>query len=165
MEDIKSFDETTFDDALAVVSDRFSEAACQQVRKLLDNPMRRICHETGDVAYEEGAPVAFQAAVPRRGYIQYKPFLGIAGGLLASKHGASPVSWIGLMEKTITPRHGSEVVFGNTAIPVSMKLNRLLGVDGEGCPSCGIVRFAVLRWGDFINFCLHFDKNTLIIFL
>ena len=154
-EDIRLFDETTLDDALSVVRDRFNESACHQVRKLLTNPLRCICPDVGDVAYERNQPVVFQAAVPRRGYVCDKPFLGIAGGLLASKKGTSPVLLISLMEKTNAPRHGSVVVFGNTAIPVSMKLNRMLGVDGEGCPSCGIVRFSVLKWGGFVNFCLH----------
>ncbi len=155
MEDIRGFTEATLDDALDVVRSRFDESACRQVRKLLNNPIRRICPDVGDIAYEEGKPVVFQAAVPRWGYVRDKPFLGIAGGLLASKRGASPVSVFSLMERTNAPRHGSELVFGNTAIPVSMKLNRLLGVDGVGCPSCGIVRFSVLRWGGFINFLLH----------
>lgn len=155
MEDIRVFNDENLDDALDVVRSRFNESACRQVRKLLSNPIRRICPDVGDIAYEEGKPVVFQAAVPRRGYVHDKPFLGIAGGLLASKCGASPVSVIGLMEKTITPRHGSVIVFGNTAIPVSMKLNRMLGVDGMGCPSCGTVKFAVLRWGGFIKFLLH----------
>ena len=155
MEDIRPFDKTTLDDALSIVSERFSESACKQVRKLLSNPMLKTCPDTGDVAYEDGRPVVFQAAVPRRGYLRNKPFLGIAGGLLASKHGVSPVSVFGLMEKTNAPRHGSVIVFGNTAIPVSIKLNRILGIDGLGCPSCGIVRFAVLKWGRFLDFCLH----------
>ena len=155
MDDIRVFNEETLDDALNVVRDRFDESACRQVRKLLGNPMRRICPDVGDVAYEEGRPVAFQAAVPRRGYVRDVPFLGIAGGLLAAKRGTSPVTVFNLMEKTNAPRHGSTVVFGNTAIPVSMKLNRMLGVDGVGCPSCGIVRFAVLRFGRFLNFCVH----------
>ncbi len=155
MEDIRPFDKTTLDDALSIVGDRFNESACRQVRKLLRNPMLKTCPDTGDVAYEDGCPVVFQAAVPRRGYLLDKPFLGIAGGLLASKRGASPVSVFSLMEKTNAPRHGSVVVFGNTAIPVSMKLNRMLGVDGVGCPSCGVVQFAVLRFGRFLNFCAH----------
>ena len=165
MEDIRGFTEATLDDALDIVRDRFDESACRQVRKLLDNPMRRICPDVGDVAYEENRPVAFQAAVPRRGYVRDKPFLGIAGGLLTSKRGTSPVSVFSLMERTNAPRHGSVVVFGNTAIPVSMKLNRLLGVDGVGCPSCGIVRFAVLRWGGFIDFCLHGRVPSLFVCL
>ncbi len=155
MEDIRFFNEETLDDVLDVVRDRFDESACQQVRKLLNNPLRRICPETGDVAYEDGRPVVFQAAVPRRGFVGAKQFLGIASALLVSRHGASPVSLISLMERTNLPRHGSVVAFSNTAIPVSMKLGRMLGVDGVGCPSCGIVRFAVLRWGGFLKFCLH----------
>ncbi len=155
MEEIRPFDESNLDDALDVVHNRFNESACQQVRKLLSNPMLKTCPDTGDVAYEDGQPVVFQAAVPRRGYLLNTPFLGIAGGLLASKRGVSPGLLISLMEKTNSPRHGSVIVFGNTAIPVSMKLNRMLGVDGVGCPSCGMARFAILRWGSFLDFCLR----------
>ncbi len=155
MTEIRYFDEKNLDDVLDIVRDRFRESACQQVRKLLDNPMRRICPETGDVAYENGRPVVFQAAIPRRGYVRNKPFLGIASALLVSKRGTSPVSLIELMERSSVPKRESVVIFSNTAISVSMKLGQMLGDDGEGCPSCGIVRFAVLRWGGFANFCLH----------
>lgn len=162
MEDIRPFDKTTLDDALDVLRARFNESACKQAIKLLSNPLLREVPDTGDVAYENGRPVAFQAAVPRRVYIRDKPLLGIAGGLLASKKGMSPVLLLSLMEKTNAPRHGSVVVFGNTAIPVSMRLNKMLGVDGIGCPSCGEVRFAVFRWGRFANFCLHGRLPTVL---
>ena len=107
MEDIRCFDENTLEDALSVISDRFRESSCRQACKLLRNPMRRICPDTGDVAYVNGRPVAFQAAVPRRGYLRDKPFLGIAGGLLSSKRGTSPVALLNLMERTNASRHGS----------------------------------------------------------
>ena len=164
--DIRPFDEKTLDDALEVVRDRFNESSCPQVRKLLKNPMRRICPEVGDVVYEDGRPVAFQAATPRRVYVRDKPFLGISGGLLSSKRGTSPSAWIELMERTNASRCGSVVGFANTAIPVSMKLNQMLGfVDGLGCPSCGVVRFVVLRWGRFANFCLHGRLPTFLTLL
>lgn len=164
MVDIRGLNEQTLNDALDVVQNRFSKSACQQVRKLLGNPMRQICPDVGDIAYENGHPVAFQAAIPRRVYVRDKPFLGIAGGLLSSKRGTSPASWIGLMERTINARYGSVIGFGNTAIPITMKLNQMLGgVDGVGCPSCGIVRFVVLRWGGFVNFCLHGRLPSVIV--
>ena len=152
---LKPFTEETIDDALSVVRDRFGESACEQARLILRNPMRNLCPSAGDVAYENGKLVGFQAAILRRGLVNGREFICVVGGMLAMKEGASPVSLVSLMKSTIKPRGGSTLFLANTSIPTSMKMNRLLGVAGQGCPSCGIVRFAVLRWGQFARFCLH----------
>ena len=155
MESIKDFTEHTLDDALTVVKGRLSNSVGSKIRLLLRNPARRFCEETGDVVYDGNGPIGFQAAIPRIGYYGKHRFLSVAGGMLAMKKGASPAALISLMERTIAPRHGSVMFFGNTAIPISMKLNSLLGVDGIGCESCGKIRFAVFKWGGFVKACLH----------
>lgn len=152
---LKPFTEDTLDDALSVVRNRFGETACDQARLILRNPMRSVCPSAGDVSYEKDVPVGFQAAMLRRGLCGEHDFHCVIGGMLALKVGASPVSLVALMKNTIKPRGGSVLFLANTSIPTSMKMNRMLGVDGQGCPSCGLVRFAVLRWGHFARFCLH----------
>lgn len=152
---LKPFSEETIDDALSVVRDRFGEIACEQARLILSNPMRRLCMSAGDVAYEKDNPVGFQAAILRRGLVGGQEFLCVVGGMLAMKKEASPVSLVSLMKNTIKPRGGSVLFLANTSIPTSMKMNRLLGVDGQGVTSCGVVRFAILRFGQFVRFCLH----------
>ena len=152
---LKPFTEYTIDDALSVVRDRFGDAACEQARLILRNPMRSICTAVGDVVYEKDDPVGFQAAILRRGLVGSRGFVCVVGGMLAMKEGSSPVSLVSLMKNTIKPRGDSVLFLANTSIPTSMKMNRMLGVDGQGCPSCGLVRFAVLRWGRFARFCLH----------
>lgn len=152
---LKSFIEDTIDDALVVVRERFGDAACDQARLILLNPMRSVCPSAGDVSYEKDVPVGFQAAILRRGLCGEHEFHCVVGGMLAMRVGASPVSLVALMKNTIKPRGGSVLFLGNTSIPTSMKMNRMLGVDGQGCQSCGLVRFAVLRWGRFAQFCLH----------
>ncbi len=152
---LKPFSEETIDDALSIVRDRFGENACEQARLILRNPMRRLGVSAGDVAYEKGCPVGFQAAILRRGLIGGGEFLCVVGGMLAMKEGASPVSLVSLMKSTIKPRGGSVLFLANTSIPTSMKMNRLLGVDGQGGASCGVVRFSILRFGQFARFCLH----------
>ncbi len=152
---LKQFSEETIEDALSVVRDRFGDDACEQARLVLQNPLRRVCSSSGDVAYEKGVPVGFQAAILRRGVMGGQEFLCVVGGMLAMRRDASPVSLVSLMKSTIMPRGGSVMFLANTSIPTSMKMNRLLGVDGQGCPSCGVVRFSVLRFGQFARFCLH----------
>ena len=152
---LKPFSEETIDDALSVVRDRFGEIACEQARLILRNPMRSFCASAGDVVYEKGTPVGFQAAILRRGLVEGQEFLCVVGGMLAMKKEVSPVSLVSLMKATIRPRGGSSLFLANTSIPTSMKMNRLLGVDGQGGASCGVVRFAILRLGQFVRFCLH----------
>lgn len=148
------FTEETLDDALSIVRVRFGEGACSQARLLLRNPCRGLCPSAGDIVYDANRPEGFQAAILRRGYIDNLPFIGVVGGMLAMHEGASPVLLLALMKKTIASRGGSILFFANTSIPVSMKMNRMLGVTGKGIPSCGVVRFAVVRLGSFVNFVL-----------
>lgn len=155
MHGLKPYDEKTLDDALSIVDERFGESSCQQARLILRNPQRLVCSSAGDVAYDENGPVGFQAAILRKGLVNGRTFHCVVGGMLAMKVDASPVLLVSLMKNTIKPRGESELFLANTSIPTSMKMNRLLGVNAQGCPSCGLVRFAVFKWGSFARFCMH----------
>ena len=145
--EIKAFDETTLDDAKAVVSEMFSPAACSILDKMLANPLRSELgvSSAGEIVYQDGKPVAFQGAILRRLFMAQSPIVGVVGSTLCSKPETSPVLLMSLMKATIKPRGGSELFFANTANPVSMKMNRLLGIKGTGPETCARLRFA-LTW-------------------
>ena len=151
--DIKGFDETTLCDANQVVADMFSVSSCVLLDKILANPMRVELQalSSGDIAYQDGIPVAFQAAIVRKMYFRQTPFIGVVGSTLCSKPQTSPVLLMQLMKRTIAPRYGSKLFFANTAIPKSAKMNKILGVKGVGPETNQVVRFSVLRWGGFLN--------------
>ena len=155
MTGVKPYTEETFSDACEASFARFGESVRSQMERVLANPLRRACAEAGDVAYENDVPVGFQAAILRRLYVRQTPLLGVVGGLLAMKDGASPVLLLQLMKKTYAPRGGSVFFFANTSNPQSMKLNQALGVKGRGPDSCACVRWRPIRLGNFVNLCIH----------
>lgn len=141
MTGLKPFLESSLDDASGVVCDMFSASSGKTLVKYLQNPDRAPGASVGDVAYEKGKVVGFQAAIPRRMYLKGRPFLGIVGGMLAMREGASPVLLMKLMKTSIASRDGSRLFVGNTANVKSMKMNRLLGVRGKGPATCERIRF------------------------
>ncbi|MBQ6008354.1 MAG: hypothetical protein IJL17_07440 [Kiritimatiellae bacterium] len=155
MTGLKPYTEETFADACEASFSRFGDSVRSQMERVLQNPLRHQCAEAGDVAYEKGKPVGFQAAILRKLYMGQQPFLGVVGGLLAMKEGASPVLLLQLMKKTRAPRGGSKLFFANTSNPQSMKLNQALGVKGKGPDSCACVRWRPIHWGNFAKLCLH----------
>lgn len=145
--EIKAFDETTLADAKKVVSEMFSPAACPLLDKMLANPLRKELgvSAAGEIAYQDGEPVAFQGAILRRLFAGQEPIIGVVGSTLCSKPETSPVLLMNLMKATIKPRGGSELFFANTANPASMKMNRMLGIKGVGPETCARIRFD-LTW-------------------
>lgn len=155
MTGLRPYTEETFADACEASFSRFGEGVRSQMERMLQNPLRSVCAEAGDVAYENDVSVGFQAAILRKIYMGQVPFLGVVGGMLAMKEGASPVLLLQLMKKTIAPRGGSVLFWGNTSNQQSMKLNRALGVSGQGPDSCACVRWRPIHWGNFADFCLR----------
>ena len=151
--EIRSFDEATLGDASRVVAEMFSLGSCSLLDKILANPIRSNsgAFSSGDIAYQDGVPMAFQAAIVRRIYLGKSSFVGVVGSTLCSKPQTSPVLLMQLMKRTIAPRYGSKLFLASTAIPTSAKMNKMLGVKGVGPETNQIVRFAVLRWGAFLN--------------
>ena len=155
MTGLRPYTEETFSDACEVSFARFGESVRSQMERVLANPLRRVCAEAGDVAYENDVPVGFQSAILRKLYMRRTPLLGVVGGMLAMKEGASPVLLLQLMKKTVAPRGGSVLFFANTSNSQSMKLNQVLGVKGQGPESCACIRWRPIHWGDFADIYLH----------
>ena len=155
MTGLRPYVEETKSAALAVIARLFGERSCLQAEKILCNPLLDPGEAAGDVVFYEDRAVGTQFAIKRRLYLGQAAFFGTIGGMLAMDKAVPAVLLVDLMKSTKGNRWNRKVYFANTAIPVSMKMNRLLGVKGEGVDSCGTVRFAVLKVGGFLNFALH----------
>lgn len=154
MTGLRPCDESTRDDVYDVVSDRFSPQDCRLVDRYLKNPLRRFESSIGDVVYERGRAVGFQAAILRQLYLNGVPLRGVVGGMLGMMPNASPVLLLQLMKASIAPRGGSVVFYANTANPQSSKMNKLLGVKGTGPLSCAAIRFAITAFPRCLSFIL-----------
>ena len=154
--EILPFNEKSLSDAKLICGEMYSQKVFSLLDKVLANPERRRSRvdAAGEIAYECGTPVAFQAAVMRKLYLDSSEFYGVVGSTLCSKPDTSPVLLMQLMRTTIRPRGGGLLFFANTAIPKSSKMNRMLGVKGVASESCGYVRFDVFRFGSFCRFVL-----------
>ena len=151
--EIKPFDETTYDDANALTYELFDPKPGSVLSKILANPLRKELNasSSGELVYQGGRAVAFQAAILRKLYIRQKPFIGVTGSTLCSRAETSPVLLMQLMKATIKSRYGSELFFANTANVASMKMNRLLGVKGIAPVTCERTRFGICWVPPFIK--------------
>ena len=149
---IRDFDESTLDAAKMVVRKRFGEGSCELLVRYLRNPLRRMLdHPVGDIVYRDEKPMAFQAANLRRLYLRQEEIMGINGSLLCKMPEAKLKEVLTVFYKTIEPRAGRKIYFGNTAIPVSGDIGTASGMS-IGPESCENVRFAIIRLGSFLNF-------------
>ena len=105
---------TTYEDAKAVILNRFGEGALSVLDAVMKNPMRKICEEAGDIVYDCGEPVCFQACMLRRLYFGRKEFVGKVGGLTCLKNGAPPEAYLDVRIAAKKPRAGSVIGFGNS---------------------------------------------------
>lgn len=152
MTGLKPYTEETKDDARAVIARRFNEHACLIAEKVLRNPFVEPGENCGDVAYIDDRPVGVQLAIKRQLFCKDRPFFGTIGGMLAMDSGDSaPALLVSMMKSTKAERWNRKLYYANTANPTSMKMNRLIGVKGQGVSSCEHVRFSVIKLGGFLR--------------
>ena len=110
----KGLTEKTYDDAKAVVLDRFDESAVAVLDAVMKNPMRKICEEAGDIVYDNGVPVCFQSCMLRRLYLGDKELFGKVAGLTCLKKGAPVEAYLDVRAAAMKPGVGSTIGFGNS---------------------------------------------------
>lgn len=152
--DIRDYNEQTFADAKVIVSARFGEGACFQLRRLLNNPLRTFCSSAGDIAYKDGNPMAFQAAILKRLFLRRTELFGVSGAMFCKMPKAPLRCVLAVSDRTCAPRAGSLMTFGNTAMPISTEI-ALASDSTVGPDSCANIRFSIIRLGGFLNFALH----------
>lgn len=114
MIEVKPLTEETLRDAEEVVRSRFGEKGVDILYKAMRNPMRKLCVEVGDIAYEDGRPACFQASMLRFLQNGDKRVVGIVGGLTCRDATASFECMIDLRLAANKPRGGCELGFGNS---------------------------------------------------
>lgn len=114
MIEVKPLTEETLRDAEEVVRSRFDESAIAILHKEMRNPLRKLCNEVGDIAYEDGVPVCFQAAILRRLYLGQKEIIGVVGGLTCIKREASIEALIDVRAAANKERGNCILGFGNS---------------------------------------------------
>ena len=136
MIEVRSLTEATLNDAATLVGSRFSTAACDILQMVMSNPLRRICWECGDIAYENGKPACFQAAILRRLYWGRTELMGLAGGLTCASSVASEAAFIDVKIASDKERGGAKWGFGNSCNQLSASLvpkNKKMRAGPESC--------------------------------
>lgn len=112
--DTKPLTEITYTDAAEVILDRFGEGALHVLDLVMRNPLRKLCPDAGDIVYDDGKPVCFQACMLRRLYNGKTEVFGKVAGLTCLKTGAPAEAYIDVRIAASRPRHGSVIGFGNS---------------------------------------------------
>lgn len=107
-------DEKTYHDAKTVILDRFGDGALHVLDLVMRNPLRKLCPDAGDIVYDDGKPVCFQACMLRRLYLGEKEVFGKVAGLTCLKRGAPAEAYIDVRIAANRPRYGSIMGFGNS---------------------------------------------------
>lgn len=149
--EIKDFTQETYEDASKVIVAGFDEETARRTKRLLNNPLMSQFPSAGDIAYKNGVPVAFQAAIVRRLNIGGQRYHGVAGSTFCKVPRTGLKYVLAVYEKTDSPRYDCIMVFGNTAIA---KTQCLASASGEeyGPTSCTKIRFKILRLGSFLRY-------------
>ena len=114
---VKPLVDANLKDAKEVILKCFPADALGVLSKAMSNPARDINEEVGDIAYEDGIPIAFQAVMLRRVFWGQKPLIGHVSGLAGVVPGAS---FKGLMAVRKAAhfaqrgRGGCKIRFGNS---------------------------------------------------
>lgn len=144
-------DETLID-AEAVVKSRFPPVACDILRKEMRNPLRRICNEVGDIAYNDGKPVCFQAFIARQMFFKDEKVFANVGGMTVLAPEAPVEALIDVKAAAVKNRIGNKIGFGNTLCKATEKMSRR-HKDLFGPEACCYWRFRVIRPLDFLWYC------------
>lgn len=105
---------THYQDAKVVIIDRFGEGALRVLDLVMRNPLRKLCPDAGDIVYDNGKPVCFQACMLRRLCVGKTEIFGKVAGLTCLKNGAPAEAYIDVRIAASRPRNGSVMGFGNS---------------------------------------------------
>ena len=155
---VVNLSEKTVSDAEAVVRDRFPESAVAILRKVMRNPARRLYDGCGDIAYDDGRPICFQAFVLRRLAWCGDECWGHVGGMTVLASGAPVEALIDVRAASIHHQVEYRIGFGNTQCAATEKM-AVKAKATLGPESCCWYRYRPVRWLDFIWYC--FSRKVL----
>ena len=128
----KPFLEVDFNIAATLVESRFGDGAVRQLERIRQNPMRQVCAEMGDIAYEDGVPASFQACILRRLFWRDSQIVGRVGGMTCSSATASEAAYIDVACAAQKPRGGCRMAFSNSQNEKSAVVSRKLKSEHLG---------------------------------
>ena len=141
----KDFTEDTLELVNSIVSLRFGDGAKNAMRMLLQNPILNEIKSTGCVALDDGEPVCFKAAIPRRMYLGQSQFLCANGAYFCKADKKCPLSVVfEVQERTNWNQCNCRLSFTNTCIYGTMKINTFLGAR-LGPQSWAEMRYAIIH--------------------
>ena len=140
----------TYNDAKTVVLARFGGEAVSVLDAVMCNPLRKLCPDAGDIVYDDGTPVCFQACMLRRLYNGKTEVFGKVAGLTCLKSDAPAESYIDVKIAANRPRHGSVIGFGNSqnaesAYSAHRMASKKNPTTFEGPESCARFLWRVVR--------------------
>lgn len=145
MIEVKPLTEATREDAKQVIRDRFDESACELLDMEMRNPLRSRCAEAGDIAYDDGRPVCFQACILRRLYLGSEEVVGKVSGLTCVREGADVSALIDIRAAACKVRAGSRMGFGNSQNAETARIAHRAKNVVEGPESCTRVLWRAVR--------------------
>lgn len=156
---IKKFTAENYSDACKIIEQVFSRGAVKIIDSGLKNPAKDLVAEAGygEIVYEDGEPVGFHAAFPRRMYYKQTPFVYISGSTIGVlKTAKTPFLAIQILKKTqMTPRAGSLLFVGNTINKNRMNLNKILRSKYKGPQQCAEKRLMRVGLIKFYRYMLE----------
>lgn len=157
--EFKKFTEENYPDACKIIEQVFSRGAVRIIDLGLKNPAKDLVAEAGngEVVYEDGEPVGFHAAFPRRMYYKQTPFVYISGSTIGVlKTAKTPFLAIQILKKTqMVPRAGSLLFVGNTINKNRMNLNKILRSKYKGPQQCAEKRLMRVGLIKFYRYMLE----------
>ena len=154
MIEVRPLTDDSLPDAEQVVRSRFPVSAIGILHKVMRNPMRKVCAEAGDIAYEDGRPIAFQALSGREMLFGSESLRGNVGGMTVLSEGASVEAMIDIKAASVKNRIGHRMGFGNTLCAATEKMARKTK-DLLGPESCCWYRFKPIRPLVFLGYCIR----------
>lgn len=145
MIDVKPLIDETLPDAEQVVRARFPASAMDVLRMEMRNPMRKVCAEAGDIAYDNGRPVCFQACILRRLYLKQEEIVGKVGGMTCIREDADVSALIDVRAAACQVRAGSRMGFGNSQNRESARIAHRAKNTVEGPESCTRYQWRAVR--------------------
>lgn len=156
--DVKELTDSTYSDAEKVVRNRFPESAVGILQKEMRNPMCRQHACVGDIAYDDGNPICFQAFVLRGLLLGARKCLGHVAGMTVLASEAPVEALIDVKAASVSHRVDYEIGFGNTLCKATEKMAKR-HKDKFGPVSCTYWRFNPIRKLSFLWYC--FSRKVL----
>jgi hypothetical protein len=143
--EFSDFTEETFPKISQLVSICFGDGILPQLKRILDNPVRKQIVPAGCIGFEDGKAVCFKASIVRRMYLGQEQMFGVfASTFCKDPDGCSLPVLFEVHERAEGDQYQSRLCLGNTCIYVAAKFYESFGWR-PGAESWTEMRFGIIR--------------------